>query len=278
MFLLSKIVNYIILPPGLFIFVSVFCVVMLFLGKNRLTRIVLLANVVFFYLLAVEPVKDLLLFPLENRYPPMEEKNHEQLNAIVVLGGGVICSSPEELGRGSLASDSLKRIVYGKRLHEVYGLPIIVSAGNVFKTADCEPEALIAKRMLVELGMNEEQIFLEDESRNTWENARYVRKLYRPGKVILVTSSYHMRRSMYCFESNDISCIPAPTDYKIRRARYKYRSFLPRMTSFSGSHLAMREWLGLVYYRVRYRHRGDARIRALHRPGEEHTIGRILET
>ena len=118
MFLLSKIMNYIILPPGIFIFVSVFCLVLLFLGKNRITRIVLLVNVVVFYLLAVEPVKDLLLFQLENRYPPLKDGNHGHLSAIVVLGGGVICNSPEEHGGGGLASESLKRIVYGKLLYK----------------------------------------------------------------------------------------------------------------------------------------------------------------
>lgn len=253
MFLLSKIVNHIILPPGLFIFVSVFCLVMLFLGKNKLTRIVLLANVALFYLLAVEPVKDLLLLPLENRYLPLEKKNHAQLSAIVVLGGGIICRSPEEQGRGSLASDSLKRIVYGKSLHEVYGLPIIVSAGNVTKTADCEPEALVAKRTLIGLGVNEEQILLEDESRNTWENALYIKKKYKPVKVLLVTSAYHMKRSMYCFKNNDIQCVPAPTDYKSNRSGYTYRSFIPDMASFRGSYQALKEYIGLVYYKIRYR-------------------------
>jgi uncharacterized SAM-binding protein YcdF (DUF218 family) len=127
-----------------------------------------------------------------------------------------------------------------------------VSAGNVFKTDDCEPEALVAKRMLLELGVNKEQIYLEDESGNTWENALYIKKRYDPVKVLLVTSAFHMIRSMYCFEKNDIQCIPAPTDYKANSSEYSYRSFFPSIGSFSGSYIALKEYIGLVYYKIRY--------------------------
>jgi uncharacterized SAM-binding protein YcdF (DUF218 family) len=252
MFLLSKLVDHLILPPGLFIAVSIFCLVLLFLRKNSFARIVLLVNVALFYVLAIEPVKDFLLFPLENRYPPLEEENNEQLSAIVVLGGGIVCNSPEERGRTSLASDSLKRVVYGKLLHEAYGLPIIVSAGNVVKVAGCEPEAWAAKRVLLSLGVRADQVFMEDESRNTWENARYIEEKYKPVSVLLVTSAYHMKRSVYCFEKHNIRCLPAPTDYKANRAGYSYRSFFPSMGSFSGSYTALKEYVGWVYYRLRY--------------------------
>jgi uncharacterized SAM-binding protein YcdF (DUF218 family) len=183
----------------------------------------------------------------------LEDANHGQLSAIVVLGGGTVCRSPEEQGRGSLASESLKRIVYSKLLHEIYGLPIIVSAGNVIRTAGCEPEAWVAKKTLLRLGVNRDQVLLEDESRNTWENALYIKKRYEPVGVLLVTSAYHMNRSIYCFEKNDIHCIPAPTDYKANRAGYSYRSFLPSILSLAGSYHALNEYVGMVYYKLRYR-------------------------
>ena len=101
------------------------------------------------------------------------------------------------------------------------------------------------------------QILEETESRNTWENALCVDMLYSPTSVVLVTSAYHMRRGMYSFESRGIRCIPAPTDFMSIKTGYSYLSFLPRMASFRGSHLAIKEWLGLIYYRVRYWRRKD---------------------
>ena len=268
MLTLSKLIISLLIPPGLFVTVSVLSIIFLFTGKIRLGRTLLLAGTALFYLVSIEPVMDGLLFGLENRYRPLGTLDPGAVSAIVVLGGGgVVCSSPEEGGDATLSSDSLKRVMYARTLHELYGLPIIVSGGNVVRNSACEAESSVAGRTLIMLGVEAGKITLEDDSRNTWENAQYIKKLYRPGKVLLVTSSYHMRRGMYCFESNNIRCIPAPTDYKSRKARYSYRSFLPRMTNFRGSHLAMKEWLGLVYYRVRYRGQGDTRIRSRHSAG-----------
>ena len=254
MFLLSKIFISFLIPPGLFVTISVLSIIFLFSGKIRPARVLLVAGAALLYLVSIEPVADGLLFGLENRYKPMEALDPETVSAIVVLGGGgVICSSPEAKGEATLASDSLIRVMYARKLYGLYGLPIIVSGGNAVKNTVCETESSVARRTLMMLGVEEGKILEEGDSRNTWENALNTQKLYRPGGVVLVTSSYHMRRGMYCFESNGIRCIPAPTDYKSRRTRYDYRSFLPRMDSFRGSHLAMKEWLGLVYYRVRYR-------------------------
>lgn len=258
MFLLSKIFISFLIPPGLFVTVSVLSIIFLFAGKMRLARFLLFAGAALLYLISIEPVMDGLLFGLENRYKPMEALDPDTVSTIVVLGGGgVICSSPDKGGEASLSSDSLKRVMYARTLHERYGLPIIVSGGNAVINTVCETESSVAKRTLMMLGVDESKILEEGDSRNTWENALNIQKLYRPGRVVLVTSSYHMRRSVYCFERNNVRCVPAPTDYKSRRARYNYRSFLPRMSSFRGSHLAMKEWLGLLYYRVRYRGQGD---------------------
>jgi uncharacterized SAM-binding protein YcdF (DUF218 family) len=254
MFLLSKLLISFLIPPGLFVTVSVLSIIFLFSGRMRLGRTLLLAGTALLYLVSIEPVMDGLLFGLENRYRPLGTLDPEAVSAIVVLGGGgVVCNSPEEEGEATLSSDSLKRVMYARTLHELYGLPIIVSGGNVVKNTSCETESSTARRTLMMLGVEESKILEQGNSRNSWEDALYIQKLYRPGKVLLVTSSYHMRRGMFCFESNDIRCVPAPTDYKSRMTRYNYRSFLPRMVSFRGSHLAMKEWLGLVYYRMRYR-------------------------
>jgi uncharacterized SAM-binding protein YcdF (DUF218 family) len=254
MFLLSKLSTILLLPPGLFIAVCVLSLVFLFLGRMKLSKIVLGAVAALFYLLSIEPVMDGLILGLENRYPPLHGLDPGGVNVIVVLGtGGVVCNSPEEGGAESLSPDYLKRVVYARNLHDLYNLPIIVSGGRVTRNTECDPESRVAKRTLETLGVGNDRIFVEDESRNTWENALYVGRLYRPDRVVLVTSAYHMRRSIYCFKRNGIRCIPAPTDYKSSRSRYNYRSYLPRMVALEGSHLAMKEWLGLAYYRIRYR-------------------------
>ena len=94
----------------------------------------------------------------------------------------------------------------------------------------------------------------EDKSRTTWENAREVagvlaaRKIAR---VALVTSAYHMPRAMLAFSRAGISCVPAPTDYRVSRGKISLAAALPSFASLSASFASLREYLGLIQYRVR---------------------------
>ena len=176
--------------------------------------------------------------------------------AIIVLGGGTIQNSPEAgAGRDTLTSDAIKRAVYAFTIRDIFPVPIIFSGGKVFEY-DQEPEAVAAGHLYASLGLPSEQFIAETESRNTWENARETAKLGIE-RAILVTSAYHVKRGVYCFERNGISVIPAPTDYKCDRGRkYDVLSFLPSMAYLKNSNLALHEYIGLLYYIIAYRKQG----------------------
>ena len=94
---------------------------------------------------------------------------------------------------------------------------------------------------------------METNSRNTWENARETMKLGYE-KVVLVTSAYHIKRSVYCFNRQGVSVIAAPTDYKCDRGyNYDFFSFLPSISCLNNSYLALHEYVGLLIYRIIYR-------------------------
>jgi uncharacterized SAM-binding protein YcdF (DUF218 family) len=212
---------------------------------------------VFCYLLAIEPVQDLLLRPLEDQYPPLSaeaETAGVEADALVVLGGGTIQGSPEAgERRDSLAAPALKRLVYAFGLRDIFTGVYALSGGKVFDYGQ-EAEADTAARVLISLGLPPERIVRETKSRNTWQNARYVAETLGYHQVILVTSAYHIPRSVFCFEQNGISVIPAPTDYYCQRNRkYDLFSFLPSMEAFRGTWTALHEYIGLVQYRLVYR-------------------------
>jgi uncharacterized SAM-binding protein YcdF (DUF218 family) len=173
-------------------------------------------------------------------------------DAIVVLGGGTIIGSPETMEGDALSADALKRAVYGFTLREIFPAPIIFSGGRVFDYNQ-ESEAMAAGRLFASLGLPPERFIPEGASRNTWENARETSRLGIE-RAVLVTSAYHMRRSVYWFERNGITVIPAPTDYKTARGRkYDLLSFLPSMGSLKNTHLAFHEHIGMLYYVIAYR-------------------------
>jgi len=252
---ISKLCTYLFLPPGFFILALG---VLIFFVRWKI-KIFLGMIVLIFYAMSIQPVADFLLKPLENAWPPFSENTEKDWpQAIVVLGGGTVQGSPEAgEGHDTLSSDALKRAVYAYTLCDAFEVPLIFSGGKVFDYGQ-EPEAAAAGRLFESLGLDSNQIILETTSRNTWENARETAKLFIEDnaikRAILVTSAYHVKRGVYCFERNGISVIPAPTDYKCERGRkYDFFSFMPSMLFLENTWLALHEYIGLLYYVIAYR-------------------------
>jgi len=137
-------------------------------------------------------------------------------------------------------------------------VPVIVSGGTAFKVK--KAEAPIVKRFLIDLGVPEEKIITEKESRDTIENARYVVKLcsamgfYKP---ILVTSASHMRRALLSFRSAGMEVTPFPSGFKsLGKRRYEWEDFLPDAGELKKTSTAIKEYAGLLYYSVAYPREG----------------------
>ncbi len=248
----SLVFNNILLPPGIIIIALAVSVILLFFKRNIAAKILLVLTVCCLYLMSIEPISDALMSPLENAYPPFSQSDTVPWDAVVVLGGGITERSPEEGFAGTLTGGSLKRTLYASRIAKSTNLPVVAAGGIVIKGKDAEPEAVVMARTLKESGLPEERLFLDTKSRNTFENAKYAKEAFAMRSVILVTSAYHMKRSMYCFEKNGIQATPAPTDYKTNRGTYSAASFLPSSSNFSISCAAFHEYVGLLYYRIRY--------------------------
>jgi uncharacterized SAM-binding protein YcdF (DUF218 family) len=87
-------------------------------------------------------------------------------------------------------------------------------------------------------------MLLEEDSRNTRENARFTAQRLRPGsRILLVTSALHMRRAAALFESQGFLVTPAPTDHEAR-TRFSTVDWLPDAEALDGSARAFKEILG----------------------------------
>lgn len=218
--------------------------------KQRASFGLFCAGIGLLYALSVTPVHDSLLFPLEKQYGPLRtqertaqgstEKNPEY---IVVLGGG--------LSGAELSNTAYKRLGHAFVIHRLTGLPIIITGGHVYPQQEREPEATVAKRALIELGTDPSLIITETRSRNTWENARYVKEITGGPAVILVTSAFHMPRSVLSFEAYGIEAVPAPTDFRVDRVPRTFTDYLPSMGRLYNCSIALHEHIGLLYYRLK---------------------------
>lgn len=177
-----------------------------------------------------------------------ELKASKAPTAIMVLGGGLEPFAPE-YGVGNLYFVSLERLRYGVWLSRETGLPLGFSGGVGFAQPDAKPEAQIAAQIAAsEFGRPLK--FVEDDSRDTRENAARTIALLRPlgiKHVVVVTHGWHMPRALKAFETatagTDIRVEAAPMGLA-RNTELPTLRWMPTNKGFSDVRNILRELLG----------------------------------
>jgi len=241
--------------------------------------VVLAAAALLLYLFSLPPVAAGLLTPLEKAYPgrppasfaktteageaETADGTHTDTDTatatatnaqvVVVLGGGTVAYSPDEPGGASLSGTSLKRLLFAHRIRRRTGLPLIISGGSPeLRRGNYPAEAEIAAALLKSLEPPSTGTLTETESRSTFENAREVATLSTYRRIILVTSAYHMPRSVRTFRSRGFQVLPAPTDYQSERGSFSLADLLPSMEALHDSYRALHEYAGSLWYELVY--------------------------
>lgn len=244
MLYLIKFLYSLILPPGLLLVLLLILAVRLW-KKERGLAASLLGITSLFYLLSTGYVSDKLIGSLEQRYAP---PSSVQGDVIVVLGGGATKDTPDLGGLGNVSGSAGNRLLAAARLHERTGLPIIFSGGQVF--ADSGNEADISARQLRELGIPASDLLTENRSLNTEQNALYTAALLKERgytRPILITSAFHLPRSVLNFERAGVEVTPYPVDYWVSFKQPLYPAkFSPSAAAFSMTGTALKEYLGIA--------------------------------
>jgi uncharacterized SAM-binding protein YcdF (DUF218 family) len=245
-FYIKKIVSAFILPPGIFISLLFVIGSFLIIKRKRFFAFSLIGLAVIMWLFSIRPVTDIFYDQLVSDYTP--NVSNLTADAYVVLGGGAYGKIPDIGGSGILVDDSLERVVAVVRLYRQKQLPVILSGGSVYHDASSEAEVM--KRYLTELGIPENDIISESQSRDTNENAKYTNVICREKqfeKIILITSAYHMKRSMMLFQNTRLTVIPLPVGYlPAQHENYAWIDYFPG--NFDHIRLIIKEYLGILYY------------------------------
>jgi uncharacterized SAM-binding protein YcdF (DUF218 family) len=132
----------------------------------------------------------------------------------------------------------------------------VVSGGNPNEAGSDLVGATVMRDFLIQLGVNANDVLVEDLSRTTYENAVNCRRLLdeqHVHKVLLITDGVHMRRALACFRKQGIDAIPAGCNYRATRFVGSISSFLPDPEAAEWTGRASHEWLGLAWYWLRGR-------------------------
>jgi len=195
------------LPMGIFfIFFGLF-----YLAKHQLQRSKkwLTVGIVWLFVFSYDPIANLILYPIENRYPTLHQIPKET-DYIYLLGHGHTTDAKLPI-TSQLNKEAVVRLTEALRLYyQTDGDAKLILSGysGLF---DPTPHALMQKKLALSLNIPPENIIVRTDPKDTEEEAIAAKKITQGRPMILVTSAYHLPRAVKWFEKNGLHPIPAPT-------------------------------------------------------------------
>jgi uncharacterized SAM-binding protein YcdF (DUF218 family) len=251
-FVLSKTLGTMLLPANFLIGIGVLGAILVLTRCARLGLGLLVASVVLLALCGFSPIGQLLILPLEQQFPPWDASRGAP-DGIVVLGGSIDPDLSAARGR-TVMPRAADRILAAAELARQYpNARIVFSGGNAnLLMDDSAKEADFALAALEELGVAEERLSAERLSRNTVENAEFVKKVANPKpgeRWLLITSAFHMPRSIGLFRKAGFAVEAYPVDWRAAKSTALMFSSVS-IQGLERTDVAVREWMGLAAYRL----------------------------
>lgn len=248
-FMVSKVFWVLVQPVSLTFLLCLFGWVLVAFGRRRLG---LLAGALALLILGVSAFTTagvMAIRPLEERFARPATMPRD-VSTIIMLGGATSgrVSTRRQVAELTEAGDRLTETL---RLAQLYPQArIVLSGGSGLMVDDGESEALTARRFFIGLGVEPSRLVLEGESRNTDENAENTLAMLGEvtGNVMLVTSAFHMPRSVGIFRTSGLEVIAWPTDYRSTGAESFGLDVVNPAVNVVTTSVAMKEWIGLVVY------------------------------
>ena len=261
MYTINKIVGYLISPVGFSMALVAAAVVARLLKRRRLAGWAVVLALANFWLWSTPWVSKWMGVPLEaeflvdGRVPAVESM--PQADAIVLHGGSMgIATNISPYAEMWASAD---RVWHAARLWKAGKALVIYVLGGSVK--------LTTAGLLQDLGLPINAVVFVEEPRNTEEEARAVVRMFecseglnvrmeggRPPRVLVVTSAWHMRRTMLMYEkyAPGVEAVPAPCDFENTLGVDKacgWACLLPAPEMFMWNSIAFHEWLGYWGYK-----------------------------
>lgn len=220
------------------------------LGRKTMAFASVSLAVTWLYLCSTGLFAGFLMGLLEDAYPCRAMSSVERADAIVLLGGAM--RGDVHMGTLGDLNQQADRLVHATALYKAGKAPLILITGGGAK--ENRPEAEQISDILVVMGVPRGDMFLERRSRDTHDNALYSAELLKARdmrRILLVTSSWHMRRAQALFEAEGLEVVPAPTDFQRLVGHSAVPGWLPDAGNLMRTTYALHEMVGYQVYRWR---------------------------
>lgn len=226
------------LPPAGPLLVALIAYGLLWSRWRRPAAIVLGVALGSLWVISTPMVSD-LVWRLSEHYPALSFKQPLNAQAIVVLGGGSYREdAPEYGGQPAPELALLDRLTYCAYVERHTSLPVLVSGNG---------EEALAMQISLKRDFGIKTRWVEDHSRDTFENAEFSSRMLRANgvkRIVLVTSSTHMWRAAHEFMSAGMEVIPAPVAVWAPRRSEGLFEIIPSAKALLRSYTAVYELIG----------------------------------
>jgi uncharacterized SAM-binding protein YcdF (DUF218 family) len=251
-FVLSKTLGIMLLPANFLIGVGLLGAILLATRFASLGRRFLVASVVLLAICGFSPLGNLVLYPLETRFPPWDAAQGAP-DGIVVLGGSIDADLSAAHDTAAFTSAAGRLTEAAALAHRYPNARVIFSGGSANLISADAREADYAAAVLESLGVSRERLMMERRSRNTQENAEFSKAIAAPKsgeRWLLVTSAYHMPRSVGLFRKAGFTVEPYPVDWRTGKRADILAVGPVAVDGLERTDIGIREWIGLVAYWV----------------------------
>lgn len=245
-FILSKILLFLLSPVNWFL--AILIIAVFFTKKTTLKKRLYITAILIYVLFGNRFIYNRLVMA----WQPGPVQLHLSYPAGIVLGG---FTTFDKNGEGFFNSSSDRFIQTAKLYHQGSINKIIVSGGSGSLDQSRPKEADFVRDALIKQSIPASDIYFEDRSRNTYENAENCRQLLDSlnirGPVVLITSAMHMRRASLIFKSTGRDIVPYPCNYEEIDMKFSADEYiLPDIETIIHWQKFLKEIIGLLMYKT----------------------------
>src|SRR2546423_4236414 len=202
-FILAKIFGFFALPSNILISLGLIGIALMATRFARAGRRLAVASLLLIAIAVLPPLGNALTLPLEDRSPPWNAARGVP-TGIISLGGAFDTVVSPARGEVALNEAAERLTAIAELARRFPNTRIVFSGGSGRLIYGGATEAELAARLFESFGIGRQRIVLEDQSRDTDENARFTKGLLQPKpgeRWLLVTSAHHMPRSIGVFRA-----------------------------------------------------------------------------
>jgi uncharacterized SAM-binding protein YcdF (DUF218 family) len=251
-FVLSKTIGFMLLPTNLLIGVGFIGAILLLTRFWSVGRKLVITAVLLLVICGLSPLGYMLLYPLESRFPSWDPARGAP-DGIIVLGASIEADLSAAHGTPVIRNAPDRIIAAAALAHRYSHARVVFSGGSANLLSNDDREADFAGEVFEGLGIAKSRLTMERRSRNTQENAEFSKALVapRPGeRWLLVTSAFHMPRSIGLFRKAGFAVEAYPVDWRVAGRDGMFTFSNHSLEGLWRADAGIREWMGLIAYRA----------------------------